>query len=468
MSHPLEFISRVRNLVTKSWSGTKTQIDGGPSQKRYFMGYVDGVTNESVYGWAWDPLVPDEEIKIDVFQDGKLINSGFANHYRPDLEKEGIGDGRHGFYIQLQPDLRSKQTSIEVRFAQSGDVIRETPQRAFCILPFTTIKITPDGGVNMCCYQTYNPPIGNILKESLSDIWFGQIAEEIRKTTLASKLHERCIGWNACPHINTSLEPVWGFTFPQFPRSLELDLPDTHCNVGGTSPTPDTACFMCARSRPGFTPQEDFTLEIINRIKPFMPWLNRVKILGIAEPFWKDKVFEILNLLDYERYKKRCTFITWTNGTVFTPERQARLIEACPTAEINFSVDAATPETYRAIRRLDLYETVIKNIKNFVRIKKDTHTVNITNNLNLKNLHEAVDMLRQAKGMGVDKIIFNPSHNSGGKDRPGLTEFLVSPSNAHLFRQAQVAVEEEAKRIKMPVVIVRQFDLGLSPESKLN
>ncbi|WP_424363023.1 glycosyltransferase family 4 protein [Methylocystis parvus] len=68
-------------------------------------GHLDEVRHGAVRGWAWSPGRPDARLLVDVFVHGRFAGQCLANLPRPDLTKAGIGDGRHAFLLNLDPDL---------------------------------------------------------------------------------------------------------------------------------------------------------------------------------------------------------------------------------------------------------------------------------------------------------------------------------------------------------------------------
>lgn len=87
-----------------------------------FTGYVEGVLSGQVYGWCrqWDTLTP---VSLDVFADDRLLMTVLADHHRADLAANGIGNGDHGFYVDLNgrdlpPDavlrIRPHRRSVEL------------------------------------------------------------------------------------------------------------------------------------------------------------------------------------------------------------------------------------------------------------------------------------------------------------------------------------------------------------------
>ncbi len=328
----------------------------------------------------------------------------------------------------------------------------------FCSLPFQKIKVSPQGDVSMCCYQRGS--LGNLFRKDFEEIWHGYLANEIRAVTLDGALHPVCEGWGGCPFLVKPRTAKTALLPHSYPTALEFDLPNTHCNIGGTSPTPDSACFMCPRAARDFSPEPDLSHELAERLAFLMPYLREVRVQGTAEPFWKDRAFHVLEKLGFGGYKDACVFSTYTNGVLLNKDARNKLLHMCPNASLFFSVDAATPETYRTIRRLNAFEQVVGNIRDLVR-EKGGRRVDIANNLNMLNLHEAIQMIELARDLNVDYVQFNPTHE-GGSVREDLRHILVNRQNYRLFAEAQIAITERAKQLGVNIYFVRPLDLGLS------
>lgn len=65
------------------------------------VGFLEFADNSSVRGWAYDSELPSAHLEIVVRIGDKFCESGFADIRRHDLAAEGIGDGSHGFSIDL-------------------------------------------------------------------------------------------------------------------------------------------------------------------------------------------------------------------------------------------------------------------------------------------------------------------------------------------------------------------------------
>ncbi len=64
-------------------------------------GRVDAIEEGRLYGWAFDPSYPTERLIIRVLLDDKPIAEAPADKERPDLKRNGIGDGLHAFEVML-------------------------------------------------------------------------------------------------------------------------------------------------------------------------------------------------------------------------------------------------------------------------------------------------------------------------------------------------------------------------------
>lgn len=334
---------------------------------------------------------------------------------------------------------------------------RQKESLVFCDLPFTQIKVTSEGDVNMCCWQGRRT-LGNLREQGLDGVWFGETAESIRAETLAGRLHSRCAR-GFCPHQYQPLVADKSALHPPYPAELELDLPNTHCNIGGPRPSETTpACIMCRRSALRFLPQEDHLDDVCRLLRPLMPHLHSIHVQGIAEPFWKDRLFDVTDLLGFAAHKTRVLLSTITNGTVLPEDRLERWLCDFPRSRLLFSIDAATPETYRRIRRIDAFDLVTRTVRNAARNRRPGQTVEILHTINTMNVHECVAMVDFAAEAGVDGMEFNPTDPVD----ESMTSFTVHVGNAPIFRKAQQDVIGRARATGVRVRFLRNLDLNLA------
>jgi glycosyltransferase involved in cell wall biosynthesis len=68
-------------------------------------GNLDVVNEDLIEGWARDEADPDRPVKLRILDNGLLIGEVWADLYRADLERAGIGAGRHAFSFSVPGGL---------------------------------------------------------------------------------------------------------------------------------------------------------------------------------------------------------------------------------------------------------------------------------------------------------------------------------------------------------------------------
>jgi|GEM_PF-1350504 len=72
-------------------------------------GCFDGVVNFQFAGWVRDDTDEEKRLEVEIVEDDKVIASGKADIFRPDLQRIGFGDGRYGFALDLPESLFDKK-----------------------------------------------------------------------------------------------------------------------------------------------------------------------------------------------------------------------------------------------------------------------------------------------------------------------------------------------------------------------
>ncbi len=256
---------------------------------------------------------------------------------------------------------------------------------ALCYKPFQHLTINEDGNVAPCCMLAPYP-FGNIFSESTETIWNSDKLKEFRTGLMEGKLEgvELCKNVLCDIYKNGMNKHNFGDSF----ISLEINLPASHCNI-------NPPCLMCERMNNHPAPK-DITKELCEKID-----LSNIKILrvqGLAEIFWKDRIFDVFDYLKYKEYKDNILFSFNSNGICLNEVNIKRFFEYVDKTEAFFSLDASTDETYFKIRRQPSIKPTVENIKKFVDIGKDLgKRVNSiihfnANNLNIGELPEVIDI----------------------------------------------------------------------------
>lgn len=98
-----------------------------PEPSRPWEGYLDNATREQLRGWAREPDA-DEPVSLLVLDNGKQIARVVANMYRVDLDRAGIGRGRHGFDLLIPGGLSPlARHVVEIRRESDGAMLRGAP-----------------------------------------------------------------------------------------------------------------------------------------------------------------------------------------------------------------------------------------------------------------------------------------------------------------------------------------------------
>jgi GT2 family glycosyltransferase len=111
------------------------ELRGSPLtfQSRY-EGTLERLANGVLYGWVWDISRPTTRVSLDIYVNGKLIETVLADKLRNDLREHSIGDGVHGFAMPLEDHLGSKESlTIEAKISGTAFVLNNSPLATICL-----------------------------------------------------------------------------------------------------------------------------------------------------------------------------------------------------------------------------------------------------------------------------------------------------------------------------------------------
>jgi hypothetical protein len=84
------------------------------SSRRRFEGRIEGVVDDQLFGWCRE-IDKLEAVPLEVYADGKLIDTVFACLFRGDLADSMIGNGCHGFYVDLTGHKLTSNSVVRVK-----------------------------------------------------------------------------------------------------------------------------------------------------------------------------------------------------------------------------------------------------------------------------------------------------------------------------------------------------------------
>lgn len=230
---------------------------------------------------------------------------------------------------------------------------------------------------------------------------------------------------------------------------LEIELPNTHCNVGGPDPTTgQRACLTCPRNLDRFRPDEDRVHEVCRAIRAQLDQVAVLRIGGHAEPFWEDRIFELLSELELDP-DHAPKIVTITNGTLLNEERATRWFDSVGHSQVSFSVDAASPHTYFRLRRIAEFERVVRNVDEYCRRRDpERHVAAIRNQINLLNIDEIESMVRMTQDHFLHYLTLTPTKPY----KKSLREICLNPANRVQFVDARQRAESVAASLGVNLV----------------
>jgi MoaA/NifB/PqqE/SkfB family radical SAM enzyme len=162
-------------------------------------------------------------------------------------------------------------------------------------------------------------------------------------------------------------------------------------------------CTTCPRTFEELEPPSDMSWELFTSIVDQFPTVRRVVLHGVGEPMM---VAELPKMVRY--LKERGVYVLFnTNGTLMREKKSRELIEA-GLDEMRISLDAAEAKAFEAVRGRDLFDRIVRNIKNFVALKTRMGAANPRLSLWLTGLRETLEQLpefiRLAHSMGVMEV----------------------------------------------------------------
>ena len=110
-----------KGLTLASQDQPPEGADAARQEDARLAGYVDAIVSGRIYGWAWDASHPERSVVVEIRNGDRLIGTAEASRFREDLQKLGVGDGRHAFEFDLPEDCRDPPPAgLSIVFQQSG------------------------------------------------------------------------------------------------------------------------------------------------------------------------------------------------------------------------------------------------------------------------------------------------------------------------------------------------------------
>jgi MoaA/NifB/PqqE/SkfB family radical SAM enzyme len=165
----------------------------------------------------------------------------------------------------------------------------------------------------------------------------------------------------------------------------------------------DSLCQTCIRTFQTLEPPKDLTLDELRRLVEQLPRLQRVLLHGIGEPLLNPQLFEMIAYL-----KGRGVAVVFNSDAIGLTDKRRRALIDSGLDELRVSMDAANPETYRAIRGVPMFHRVVENVTALVDLQRElgvsTPKVSLWFTVMKKNLRELPDFIRLAGKIGAAEV----------------------------------------------------------------
>lgn len=202
-------------------------------------------------------------------------------------------------------------------------------------------------------------------------------------------------------------------------------------------------CETCPRTFEDLESPADMSWGLFTRIVDQFPKIARVVLHGVGEPMMVKSLPRMVRYL-----KDRGTYVLFnTNGTLLT-EKKGRELVAAGLDELRVSLDAAEPEAFLRVRGKNMFDRIVRNVRNFTAIQRAEGLEHPRVSLWLTGLKETIDQLpdfvRLAHDIGVNEVhlqrlVFLPEGQGLARAQDALFESLDGAEAESLREAAELA-----------------------------
>jgi molybdenum cofactor biosynthesis enzyme MoaA len=342
-----------------------------------------------------------------------------------------------------------------------------------CLRPFYYMNISIGGVLSPCCPGLLAMPIGiESTRRSFNDIWNGGTARMFRKAMYSTRLDSVCRR-ERCPFFMNNLLPrmtetglnMSAVAVGLFPEGLADDLSviaalkskavrldytprtialacDRRCNL---------SCASCRSTRAvKISNEESAFLDTVNEyVHSIGEHLLEIELSGSGEVFYSPFGLTFLRSLSRSVFPSMKVHIV-TNGQLLT----AALWESLGRAQsfikrIDVSIDAATKETYEAIRIGASWNRLCDNLLFMSQLRQtgvvDMLTFNFV--VSVRNFREIPQFLHMAEKYGADMVVMTALQDWGNGMRYNFEKeavhLLNHPLHGEFINTIQSVREKE-------------------------
>ncbi len=332
-----------------------------------------------------------------------------------------------------------------------------------CSKPYTWFEVTQVNGmgqVYLCCPFWLEMPVGNLLQNTVEEIWNGKKSQNIRKSILDGSF--RFCMRSRCAFLQTMTGPVQQIQhiedqevkeaieqglvkLPYGPKQIICGY-DRSCNL---------SCPSCRTEVIIETEREKQILGIQEKLrKQALGDAQYLYITGSGDPFGSPYFRKWLQSMKRDEVPKVNEIRLHTNAMLWNQkvwnlinEDVQNLIKS---AEI--SIDAASEKTYAINRRGGSFRVLLKNLEFISELRKNgpLRQVTISMVIQENNFHEMSDFIELGKRLGFDTVYFSQLVNYGTYSQEEFLRRAVHSPNHPKHKEFLRLLKSEA--VQQPMV----------------
>lgn len=208
---------------------------------------------------------------------------------------------------------------------------------------------------------------------------------------------------------------------PDFPNRINIE-PTNRCNL---------RCRMCPRqdlTRPVGEISMELFDKLAQEISRHAP--AEVRLHKDGEPLLNPQIFD---LIDHIKTVAPSTLLNMDTNALLLDEAKAEKILDSKLDVLLFSVNAATPETYKKVRGSTKFDQVIANIERFLKMRKERRYVWPRVKVQLivmRDTKDEIGLFKEQWGQHEVDVLLIPAINWGGH-RPDVGSLMQMPSRRY-------------------------------------
>ena len=303
-----------------------------------------------------------------------------------------------------------------------------------CPKAWDNARLRPDGHVEVCCLARF--PVGDLKSARLQEIWDGPEVQKFRESILDDSY--RFCPHDVCHSLRVGQFPtVEEHTSQNIKRAAEtgqLTIAEPEITMTMVyDQTCNLSCPSCRTERIVLKGEEFDRAKMMHDLikEQCLHGLARVHVSGQGDPFASRLYRDLLYSLDVDDYPNLAVDLH-TNGLLLNQKSWDRMVRIRDQVEtIAISIDAATEDTYRRLRRGGELKHLLPNLEFAGHLRRSGAIKHLRFNYVVQegNYTEMPAFVRMGAKYGADTVnfqrrrghskaeIFEPAH-------PGFEDFL--------------------------------------------